>query len=230
MKNTKFTFYITYISYGSISKAIFECVISGHPFKNSYDAREYISDNIKELMDIVDTDCVLDHIVIDFTPTYEITHTFKLIKEKKCVLVTKSEYNDLIETYQKYIKLLKENTSLLKQIANNTYEKIKTIDKVKKEYPSCWISPSGTVHRVGHACHNDFAHEWLLKNGWTLAQLCDTREYPYEILIKEGWLKIMGWSDPPNFYFPPKRTPKQIKAVKDYCQSNSVDLPDELKS
>jgi len=55
--------------------------------------------------------------------------------------------------------------------------------------------------------------------------------YAYEQLQEDfGWLRILGWSDPPSFVFPLKFTPKQKIAVRDYCMRERIDVPERLKS
>jgi len=104
-------------------------------------------------------------------------------------------------------------------------------EKKKRDYPSCWIDLSGKEYIVGFTGHNEFASEWLHANGWTLEDKRKAKgygRYDYEILENEGWVRILGWTDPPTFSLPSKLTPKQRKAIKDYCQSNACDLPKDL--
>ena len=86
------------------------------------------------------------------------------------------------------------------------------------------------MHEVRFAGHNEFAFQYLINTyGVDFLDKHD-REYPHSILTDLGWVRILGWTDPPRFIFPVKLTPKQIRVVKEYCQTYSCDLPKELIS
>jgi len=108
--------------------------------------------------------------------------------------------------------------------------------KEEKDYPSCWIDTSGTKYVVGFSCHNDFAGEWLMENkgeDWYEKHVSDSGRYDYEVLQGLGWIRILGWTDPPTFVLPADIRPKLRDALKSYCVSNDVsynDWPEILKS
>lgn len=48
-----------------------------------------------------------------------------------------------------------------------------------------------------------------------------------------GWIRILGWKDPPVFVLPTQINPKQKQSLREYCFSNNVnyqDYPEILKS
>jgi len=130
---------------------------------------------------------------------------------------------------EKSIDVIKSET---KKIVAETkiIKRLKKKEKEKKEYTSCWIEPDGTVHELAFAQHNEFASVWLQERIGLSAMVHDSR-YAYEQLQEDfGWLRILGWSDPPSFVFPLKFTPKQKIAVRDYCMRERIDVPERLKS
>ena len=55
----------------------------------------------------------------------------------------------------------------------------------------------------------------------------------HEILEILGWVRILGWKDPPSFVLPNKITVKQKQVLRDYCLNNEVPynaFPEILKS
>jgi hypothetical protein len=259
MTNTKLTFYITHLAYGDFTKSICQTIIEGKPFSDSYDAREWISDNISEIIDIVDTSCVFDHVVVDYQETDDLTYTPEVIKTVYGRLVFQDEsvlgeseiylQESIKAVEEKYIQDSINNVEEIDTITENLKESIKRIkeqtEEIKKEtarikagekpkrkeYPSCWIEPNGKVHYVAFAGHNEFAFHYLVENEiYTEDEIVSNHKYAYEQLQDLGWGRILGWTDPPTFYIPDSVPPKQRQSIKEYCQSNSCNLPKEIQS
>lgn len=238
MKNTYFIFYITCILDHEFAKFIFHTILEGEPFNSRYDAQDWISDNIHEVMDLADTSLVFEHIVIDYKPDERAPFGLKILEQETGRLIfkseetatnqiiqdIKSELNEISSRFNEYMNLVKENREIRTDI-----EKIKEEKKKKKDYISCWIEPSGKQHNLGFAQHNEWAQDYLLEHGYTLEYLCSGK-YSYEILEELGWIRILGWTDPPTFSLPERPTAKQRRAVKSYCQDNACDLPKEFQS
>jgi len=225
--NTKLKFYITYFSDSrSFRKSLFECVVA-QEMTSDDDVNDWLDNNMPTIMDMANAETVFDRVVLSFKPI----NTQKIgIKEVETLfgrlLFVDEETKDLNKT----ISLLRENASLLEENARQ----VKIIEKldeqiVKRTYPSCWVEPDGKVHVVGFSGHSKFASEYLL-NDRTLSDYPSSDKYAHQILEDMGWIRILGWKDPPMFCFNPKskKTPKQIKAVKEYCQDNTCELPKEL--
>ena len=48
-----------------------------------------------------------------------------------------------------------------------------------------------------------------------------------------GWVRILGWKDPPVFVLPDNITPKQKQSLREYCLTEKLkykDFPEVLKS
>lgn len=216
MKNTRFVFYITCLSYNKFEKVIFHCVLKGQPFECQRDAQEWISDHIFELMDLCNTSTVFDHVIVDyrlddaapFEPKILETHAGRLVFADEDLL--KPSYEP--EPFNAKVRKTKEKPN----------EELKSENRV---YPSCWIDPGGKFYFVGFAEHDEFAHRYLCEEDPDYNGCNDGYGYDYEVLEGRGWIRILGWTDPPTFSMPERPTPMQRKAVKDYCQSNGCNLP-----
>ena len=146
--------------------------------------------------------------------------TQKSIEERKI-------FEEKTKSIEKAIEKIKEETKKIEEETKNF--KIKKT-KIKKDHASVWIEPDGTVHELSFAQHNEFASEWLQERIGLSKMVHDSR-YPYEQLQEDfGWLRVLGWSNPPQFVFPNKLTPKQKQAVRDYCANERIGLPERLKN
>ena len=214
MKNTKIEFYITYVSNAIFYKSVFIVVIRGHHYEKNL-CMNWISDNIMDIMNEVNADIVFDHVVIKFKPSHYKESSIQVVETLPGKLVFKKNVHSTGRSYKKL-------KSVVEKIETSTIE-------VKKDFPSCWIELNGKIHVVGHACHNDFAWEYLTKTEkLTTDKILGMGNYPYVVLENMGWIKVSGWTNPPSFTFPERITPKQRTSVKEYCQENASELPREI--
>src|ERR1035437_7300241 len=211
--STKLTFYCTSYSDGEFQKSIFETIVEGISIKNNYDFQEWIDDNCGFILDEFDLGLVFEY-----------------------TLLKKSRSNESIENV-KVIKKVIGKLSFPKQ-------KKKKIDKlsgivikpelITKEYQSCWIDPFGKKYAVGFADHNAFARDWIenTEGHEVCSRILDYYGYYYEYLENKGWIRILGWSNPPCFVLPDKISVSQKLTLKGYCLSEKVDYnewPEILK-
>lgn len=223
--NTKLTFYCTHIQYGSFEKIIFETIIPDY-FKDLYDAKDWLDDSkIDEIYYNFGLDLVFDWVIIDHKKTNESLSDVNIVKTIPGKLVFEDEY----ESNENEIEKLKSDIdNIKKHIDKLKKEKSK---ESKKEYHSAWIDPSGKKYVVGFAQHNEFAAHWLKINDPKEYQK-DTNKYYYELLENKGWIRILGWTNPPSFSINTV-SPKQKNALRDYCTSEKVSYefwPEILKS
>ena len=224
--NTKLKFYITFFGGHNFRKSLFECVVA-QEMTSDDDVNDWLDNNMLTIMDVANAETVFDRVILSFKPV----KIKKIgIKEVETLFGRLIFIDEETKDLNKTISLLRENASLLEENARQ----VKIIEKldeqrVRKTYPSCWVEPNGTVHTVGFGGHSKFASEYLL-NDRTLSDYPNSDKYAHQILEDMGWIRILGWKDPPEFHFNPnsKKTPKQIKAVKEYCQDNACNLPKEL--
>lgn len=221
-KNTDFTFYWTGLSDDrDFVKVIFRVVLEGEPFEDNFDARDWMSDNSDEIFDIGYFTMAFDHVVISFHATDKEPSDIKVVKTIKGRLV----FDDDDET-ETFLNAYDDS----KDIPLEPIEKTKEKKKERKEYPSIWLDPYGKRYNVGFAQHNEFAADWLRENDRDAWKKADDSfgKYYYEILEEKGWVRILGWTDPPTFSLPSKIGPKLKKAIKDYCINYGVPLPDGI--
>lgn len=223
--STKITFYCTQLQYGSFEKITFDAIV---PFEidSTWDANEWMDEQISLIVDEFDLDTIFDWVVIHFAKTDEATSPIKMIHTVRGKIVFEDEMKPLdFKPKSKYFKTPEEFQEMLE------FE-----PKTKpKEYKSVWIDPFGVSYRVGFAGHNQFACEWLEENDPTAAEEYKQSfgKYAYEILEDKGWVRILGWSTPPAFVIPTKVTPKLKNAIRDYCVSEGLPyefFPEILKS
>jgi len=144
----------------------------------------------------------------------------KLKNETETIISETVMFNERSSTINKEIEEIKKETKKLEEDSK----------KIKKEYTSVWIEPDGTTHELGFAQHNEFASDWLQEK-IGLSKMVKKPGHPYEQLQEDyGWLRILGWIDPPQFVFPKRMTVKQKIAVRDYCMNERIGLPERLKS
>ena len=219
---TKLTFFCTHCQYGGFEKVIFETVLDGKPFESTYDAREWVDSRISEFCDDFDFELVFDWVVINFEETSEKISPVKIKKTISGKLVFKDEKT-------KKAKVKKTKTKKVKAT-----EIVPTPETVKKvDYASVWIDPFGKSYKVGFACHEEFASDWLRDHDIETVDKNDKKSfgvYHYELLQDKGWARILGWTKTPTIVLPDKITPKVKTAVKDYCLSYGLDFPERLKS
>jgi hypothetical protein len=255
MKNTLLTFYVTALVDRDFEKIVLQACLYNTELESVSDAHDWISDNITDVMDMTYATCLFDHVVMNYelcdTEPFELTllksiHGELQFDDSKDVL--KEEISKLKSTVKQLKKSIKTKNDLSSKtidelllmiseystIVNDALELIdnkKTeSEEIKKDYPSCWIDTAGKVYNVGFACHNEFAMEYLYENGNTYDDIHSKHSYAYEMLESLGWVRILGWKDPPCFSLPKHITVKQRVAIKDYCLDNCCDLPENMKN
>jgi hypothetical protein len=222
MKNTKLNFYWIYIeSNGNIRKAIFETIIEGRPFESMDDAKYWEETETDILLSVYgphNGNIILDRIVTKYNNT---TKPVKEIYLKK-LMPGRIVFTDL-EAQNRRLKRQLEKIKEPKKLPEPKIE--------QKQYTSCWIDPSGKQYDMyGVAQHNEFASEILeTRYKMTLEDFVDDNRYPYEILQDMGWIRILGWTNPPTFVLPKTLTVKSKRAVKDYCLYEKISFPERLK-
>lgn len=229
-KNTKIVFYWTLLNWDrEFEKVVFETIVGGDLDKREAD--DWDRDNSDYIYNKFDFHVVFDHVIMYVEPTNEPVKDVEIIKTIDGKL-SFHEPDDELTKLRKETEEIKKEITQRKADLYDWYKKQKEKEeRKKKDYPSCWIDPSGNEYRVRFAGHEEFAIEWLEQNNWTYDDIKKAKEYGgyhYEILEKEGWVRILGWTDPPTFSLPKKLTTKQRKAIKDYCQANEADLPSGL--
>jgi hypothetical protein len=205
---TKLTFFCTHCQYGGFEKVIFETVLDGNPFESTYDAREWVDSKISKFCDKFDFELVFEWVVINFEETDE---------DIKPVEIKKTLTGSLVFKGDKIQKIKAKKSTEAKQ-------------ELKRQYDSMWIDPFGKSYVVGIAQHNNFASEWLFDNDKESYETSYHNTYPYCVLQDKGWVRILGWTRTPSIILPIKIGPKLKTAVKDYCISNGIDIPERLKS
>jgi len=219
---TKLTFFCTHCQYGGFEKVIFETVLDGKSFESIYDAREWVDSKISELCDEFDFELVFEWVVMNFEETTDDVSPVQIKKTLSGKLVFKGEKI-------KKVKVKKTKTKKVKEIVSTP----EPIPEPKKDYVSVWIDPFGKSYKVGFACHEEFASDWLREHDENLYEKGlggAGSKYHYEILQDKGWARILGWTKTPTIVLPDKITPKVKTAVKDYCLSYGLDFPERLKS
>jgi hypothetical protein len=241
--NTKITFSCTNINPHGITKIIFEAITDEDI---NDDAIGWVDDNISKHYDEFELDFVLDWNVISCVEVEDDVKETKIINTVDGKLIFEDSIDWSYYRIGKYnfeIKQIKKETKKIKAETKKLKEKTKNVPplKSKKDYPSVWIEPSGEVHELGFAQHEEFASDWLQENepqifeakfGFTGKDKYEGK-YCYEILQVLGWVRILGWKDPPCFVIESRITVKQKTALRDYCLNNEVPynaFPEILKS
>jgi hypothetical protein len=238
MKNTKLTFYCTQFQQGNFEKIVFDTILEGEDINDLSDAKQWLDNSvIGEIYDEFDLDVVFDWVIINLAKTKERCSPIREIKRIDGKLsFTKKRILKPKETSSKYFLSPKEYSAKLTRLAAEKAEaEGKPAPPPKKEYRSCWIDPSGKTHWVGFAMHNEYASDWLERHDNVKYKkiLESWGRYHYEELEDQGWLKILGWTDPPQFVLPDRIGPKQKQAIREYCISQKVSYefwPEILKS
>jgi hypothetical protein len=149
--NTKLTFYCTHCQYGRFEKVIFETVLSGTPFQDIDDTRNWIDDRINELYYQFGFDLVFDWVAMNYVKTNEPESEVKIIKTTEGRLSFEDDFvNSIIDNKNKVdvnsdvddnseigdlnhkIKLLELELEKLKE-EKELIEINNKIDKLKKE-------------------------------------------------------------------------------------------------
>jgi hypothetical protein len=217
---TKLTFFCTHCQYGGFEKVIFETVLDGKPFESTYDAREWIDARISEFCDDFDFELVFEWVVMNFEETAEEISPVTIKKTLSGKLVFKGEKTKKVKPKLTKTKKVKVDPAPIPE-------------PKKVDYASVWIDPFGKSYKVGFACHEEFASDWLRDHDTETVDRNDRKlfgQYHYEILQDRGWARILGWTKTPTFVLPTKIGPKLKTAVKDYCLSYGLDFPERLKS
>ena len=231
--NTKILFCCTNVCHNEFQKIIFETILHGNSIKSISDAIDWMDDNISMFCYDFDLEFVIDWFVLLCESTDEDDKDTEIVKTVNGKLIFEDD-NDY--HYYKLGKITNEINEIKEEINKIKEEKkIKEDLKTKKNYPSAWIEPTGELHEIGFACHNDFAHNWLEENDKdSYAKVSNAfNRYYYEALEELGWIRILGWTDPPKFVITKRVTPKQRITLKDYCLNNDVpyqSFPEILKS
>lgn len=234
--NTKIQFFCTHLSQGEFTKIIFETILSDQSIESTSDAENWVDDNVSTHYDEFLLDVVLDWGVISFKETKTKPKETEIIKTVRGRLF----FEDELDYFYYRIGKAKEETRQIKKetrkIKKETKEITEKIKAGRKEYPSVWIDLSGVIYEVGFANHNEFADDWFEQNEPEEFERIHTEytgKYAYEHLQDKGWIRILGWNDPPNFVIPTRITPKQRTSLRDYCLNNEVPyaaFPEILKS
>lgn len=241
--NTKIKFYCINISQGEIKKIIFEAITNEDIIN---DAIGWVDNNVDYHYNEFDLDFVIDWNVISCVETKTKVSNTKIVKTIDGHLFFEDSIDWIyyrIGKYSEQTRQIKKETRKIKKENKILHEKLKNVPPLakKKDYPSVWIEPSGDVHEVGFANHEGFASDWLQENepdifeakfGFTGEDKYEGK-YCHEILEILGWVRILGWKDPPNFVLPNKITVKQKLVLRDYCLNNEVPyhaFPEILKS
>jgi hypothetical protein len=220
--NTIITFYWTHYTNRTFKKTIFNCVLPGSPFESLQDADDWMENNVSEIYNTFDLETVFDHVVINYKKTLEPPTEIQIVK----TLTGNLNWKD--PSVKKQLPLPKKQT----KIEIPTEEtKVEETPVVRERKQSLWIDPLGNNFKVAFACHYEFAADWLEENEPNFKEIRRNISFysPVEYLERKGWVRILGWCDPVSFSLPTKITVKQKKAIKDYCQSNGVDYPEEIK-
>jgi hypothetical protein len=231
--NTRILFYCINLEHGDFTKIVFETVISDSDIDSTIDAVNWVDDNISVHYDQFELDCVVDWIVLSYESTDDLPKETEVVKTISGKLVFEDDINS---HYIKLGKLTSEINKLKTETEAIKKEKAqKEKPRLRKEYPSVWMDSSGEVYEVGFANHNEFAAEWLEENDIEAYRrvLHAHSRYYYEELQDLGWIRILGWSDPPSFVIQKRVTVKQKQSLRDYCLNNEVPytaFPEILKS
>lgn len=234
--NTKIIFSCIEVNHNGFTKIVFETILSGNSIHSISDANDWVDDNISKHYYDFELEYVLDWFVLLFEHTDNETKETEIIKTVNGKLIFEDDddyhYYELGKVVHEKNEVKHEIKKIKKEIKD---KKNNQSTKKKKEYPSVWIQPTGEVHEVGFACHNDFASDWLEQHDKKTYEkvLNGLSSYYYEALQDLGWIRILGWSEPPIFVITGRVTPKQRITLKDYCLKNNVPydaFPEILKS
>lgn len=255
--NTKIAFYLTGFSGRDIIKNVYECITDNDIYDTS-DAQDFIDTQLTKILDDSNISICFDCVILYVKKTTIKKPSISLIKTVYGVLSfpvrrkqrnVKSKANnniipdeqDSIDYLQKQIDALTalklesktielETVKIKLEIAKIQNENLTKELNKSKDYRSCYIKPNGEIIYVGFAQHESWASEYLQEREGDDWMDFKDGNYSYVILENEGWVRILGWTDPPTFSLPEHITPKQKRSIKEYCQTEGCDLPYELKN
>lgn len=245
--NTKIVFYITGIINRQFIKNVYEVIVIN-------EFSDWVDDNISSIFNEEGFEFILDTVLLLQKSTNKECQSLTLIKSIPGELTFKQKRPKTIKLKQITQSINLDNDKSPEEILNKLNHELdlltlqkETLDikketlkvqldllrdrinketyKLKKDYDSCWIQPNGKVIKLGFAQHNEWAHDYLDERdgrGWF------KHRSAYEVLQDEGWVRVLGWTDPPTWCIPMHITPKQRVAIREYCQSQGCDLPNEL--
>jgi len=226
--NTKINFYCTCLNDLSFEKHIFQVVTEG--VLDYMDCKDWLDEMIPIICEEFELSLVFDWVVLfDYEEVEVDTTDVQLVD----IIPGKLIFED--DTDQRILIIKAENYELLKEI-NKLKEPIVKEIPAKRDYESVWIGIDGKTYIVGFACHEEWATEYLQKHNPEFFDeygIKNSRGYSYDILYDLGWIRILGWKDPPLFVIPDMITPKQKISLREYCIKNSLryaDFPEILKS
>lgn len=214
--STKINFYCTHVMYGQFIKEIFEVIVD-EEIHTVRDADDWLDSNIDFLYNKFEFDLVFEWVIL---------YAISSLEEPTDVKITHSVKGFLSFEAPEPIKLVSPI---------NEVKELQIETKRKREYKSAWITPHGIIYYVGFADHNQWAAHWLKRHDRTLYDhVSDSMGmYYYEALQKEGWARILGWTDPPTFVLPDVITYRMKGALREYCLGQEVPyqgFPEILKS
>lgn len=230
--NTKITFSCANVTSSGVTKLIFESITNEDIID---DAIGWVDNNVSRHCEQFDLYLVLEWDVVSSVETEEDVKDSEIINAIKGHLF----FEDSID-WQYYrigkanfeTKQIKKETRKIAKETKILKEKLKNVPPLcpKKDYPSVWIDNIGETHYLNFAEHESFASDWLDKNEpeifsskFELGKKNKYNDkYSHEILQDLGWIRILGWTDPPNFVITNRVTPKQKQALKSYCLNYEV--------
>lgn len=226
--NYEIKFYIIGMGYGAFERLNYSVVLSKDSFDDKPTEHEalYYLESYNIISDLQNT--------LDYSSywDFDVTRVINTTQKPTQPVLLSSENGKLIFSDDlKRIKdtVAKETRELIAKEAKREEAKKEEVKVERKVYPSIWMEPNGTIHQVGFAQHNEWAHEYFEKrDGIDHYQPKRWGGYAYEDLQDEGWIRVLGWTDPPTWSFPKTITSLQRRAIKGYCQDNSCKLPNEL--
>lgn len=229
--NIKVNFSCIEISQGDITRYDLE-VIKDFNFDHF---SNYLDNNIPYICDLFDFNLVLDWKVNKYEETLDIPTEITLVNSCSGKIIFDDDINQkILEGKSIILDKIKELAHLKKmdyitlEYLNKNQEIKQVKEIIKKDHASCWINLSGEVFYVDFAEHNSWAYEYLKENNTELfddlgISLKNSWKDPYVILEESGWIRILGWRDPPCFSLPDRITPKQKQSLREYC------IKEELK-
>lgn len=221
--NKLIIFNCIHFQYSKIYKIIFTTIINQDPY-------EWLDNNIEYIYNKFDLTIVLDWEITSIEDTDQfIMEDIRVenILEGAVIFYDNLEYQLLKEKAKGY-DLIKEKERLLMAKPELSFS-----EREKRDYESCWIDLLGKKYTVAFAEHEAFVREWLRENDKETYEKTEFSSCLYTILEDRGWIKIVGWADPPRFVIPSMITPSQKNALREYCIKNKVlykYFPEILKS
>lgn len=239
--NTDVKFNCTEVGYGEIIRRDFHTILPSNISPDYHSVNDWLNSKIEIIYNDFNLELVLDWNISDYGYTQEDIKNIELVKSCPGKIIFEDDLN------QRLLKLKAENYDIVKDLAHKKRIDFATLRLLnenkeetipKRDYNSCWISPLGEITYLAFAEHNNWARHYLEKSNPELFDeygRCFKNPWKdaYVVLEDMGWLRILGWNDPPCFVIPDNITPKQKQALREYCISEKVlykDFPEILKS